>query len=220
VREFEKKLYPLVGKWLKKRQLCFKTAQNTGLIYSRADVIGVRDIGGTLTGEVETIVVEVKRGTEPFATAAGQALGYTIYANKVYLADKRETPFTQDELYIASHLGIGLIQITENKCIEVLSSPYHKPITKYNTLLLEKLALGKCQFCESFFEIGKGVNSWMYMSRKVNNAVKKWKGLIFWNWEVAKRKQELGIIKKEDTTSERRYICPDCVQYIVAPLKQ
>lgn len=219
--ELEKELYPIVSKFLKHQFLCFETAQNTGSIYSKADVIGVRDIGGYLTGEVETIIVEVKRGTQPFATAAGQTLGYAIYANKVYLADKRHESFTQDELYIASHLGIGLIQIAKNKCIEVLSSPFHKPITKYNTLLLEKLRLGKCQFCESFFEIGKGAKWLSNMSKKVDKAIEKEKGLIFWNYEVAERKRRLKIGKGHEGWSfERRYICPDCVYYILAELKQ
>jgi len=66
---------------------CFTSAANVGLQYSRADVFGVRDIGGILSGEVETICIEVKGGTEPFATACGQTLGYSVYANRVYLAD-------------------------------------------------------------------------------------------------------------------------------------
>lgn len=219
--ELEKGLYPIVSKFLKHQFLCFETAQNTGLIYSKADVIGVRDIGGVLTGEIETIIVEVKRGTEPFATAAGQTLGYTVYANKVYLADVRDKSFTQDELYIASHLGIGLLSIKKSKCIEVLSSPFYKPITKYNTLLLEKLSLSKCQLCESFFKIGKEKSSWSNTSRKVDRAIEKGKGIIFWNWQVAKRKDRLGIgTTRKGLCYERRYICPDCVSYILAPLKQ
>lgn len=209
--ELEKGLYPIVSKFLKRQFLCFQTAQNTGLRYSKADVIGVRDIGGYLTGEIETIIVEVKRGTQPFATAAGQTLGYTVYANKVYLADVRDKSFTQDELYIASHLGIGLLSIKKQKVGEVLSSPFYKPITKYNTLLLEKLNLGKCQLCESFFKIGKGKNFLSNMTKKVDRAIEKEKGIIFWNMEVAKRKGRLGIGKsREGLSYERRYICPDC----------
>jgi hypothetical protein len=56
----EKDLYPLVEKWMKRHFLCFKTAINTGLKYSRVDVLGIRDVGGDLSGEVETIVIEVK----------------------------------------------------------------------------------------------------------------------------------------------------------------
>ncbi len=50
-----------------------------------------------MSGDTETISIEVKRGSEPFATACGQALGYRIYANRVYLADKREGSFNSDQ---------------------------------------------------------------------------------------------------------------------------
>lgn len=135
---------------------CFKSATNVGLLYSRVDVLGVRDIGGSLSGDIETIVIEVKRGTEPFATASGQALGYQVYANRVYLADHRADGFAHSELEIASHLGIGLVQIRGNACREILSSPHHRPIVRMSLELVEKLALGKCLLCGTFFEIGAG----------------------------------------------------------------
>ncbi|MBI4282926.1 MAG: hypothetical protein HY663_00480, partial [Chloroflexi bacterium] len=147
----ESDLYPVVEKWLKKNHLCFKTAKNKGLDYSRIDVIGVKDVGGDLSSEVETIAVEVKRGNQPFAKASGQALAYKAYANRIYLADVRDSQFSHDEIHIASHLGIGLIQIQDHGCKEVLSSPYYKPIEKLNLILLENLALGKCQLCGCFF---------------------------------------------------------------------
>lgn len=141
----ESDLYPIVESWLRENHLCFKTARNKGLKYSRIDVIGVKDVGGDLSGEVETIAVEVKRGTEPFAKASGQALANKVYANRSYLADLRDKQFSPDEINIASHLGIGLIHIQNRECKEVLSSPYYKPIEKLNLGLLENLALGKCQ---------------------------------------------------------------------------
>src|SRR4051812_12565036 len=115
----EKTLYPMVDRWMHRHFRCFRTAVNKGLRHGRIDIIGVRDIGGDLSGEVETIAIEVKRGAFPFANGCGQALGYKTYANRVYLADKRQDSFTTDELHIASHLGIGLIQIRGNKCFEV-----------------------------------------------------------------------------------------------------
>src|SRR5690606_26168688 len=110
-RKRESDLYPVLANWMAKHFRCFKTGTNVGLRYSRADVLGVRDVGGSLSGEIETIVIEVKRGNEPFATASGQTLGYRVYANRVYLADERSAGFSQNELHIASSLGIGLIQI-------------------------------------------------------------------------------------------------------------
>lgn len=218
----ESNLYPVVEKWLRKYHLCFKTAKNKGLSYSRIDVIGVKDVGGDLSGEVETISVEVKRGTEPFATASGQALGYKVYVNRIYLADLRDKAFSPDEINIASHLGIGLIQIQNGKCKEILSSPSYKPIAKLNFLLLEKLALGKCQLCSSFFEIGDiERNRFSSLAREnVKKAIKDGKGLMFWNREVGERKNKVGIRKTENgATYERRFICPDCIYYFISRLK-
>jgi hypothetical protein len=215
----EKSLYPLVERWLKRHYRCFATGINTGLRYSRIDVVGVRDVGGDLSGEVESIVVEVKRGTEPFATASGQALGYRVYVNRIYLADYRLSPFTFDEIHIASHIGIGLIQIRARKCIEVLSSPHYKPITKLNLALMERLALGFCQICNSVFRIGEDKHHQFANLARENFklAFDKGKGLMFWNQEVANRKNRLGIRQTQDgSTYERRFICPDCVDNLLS----
>jgi hypothetical protein len=114
--------YPILAKWMKKHFQCFKIGITVGTRYSRADVVGVRDTGGANSGAVELIVIEVKRGKEPFATASGQAAGYSVYANRVYLADVRKASFTPSELGIASNLGVGLIAIVNKRPKEVLSS--------------------------------------------------------------------------------------------------
>lgn len=219
----EKTLYPTVERWLQRHFGCFQTAINKGLRHSRIDVIGVRDTGGDLSGEVETIAVEVKRGNFPFANGCGQTLGYNVYANRVYLADSRKESFTPDQIQIASHLGIGLIGINGKRCLEVISSPVYKPIQKLNLRLLEALQLGKCQLCDSVFKIGdpvKGQNRFSNLAREnVQKAVKSEKGLMFWNREVAKRKHRLRLrVSRDGTTYERRFICPDCVHYVVAQL--
>ncbi len=218
----ESDLYPIVEKWLKKSHLCFKTAINKGLKkYSIIDVTGVKDVGGDLSGEVETIAVEVKRGTEPFAKASGQTLANKVYANRIYLADIRDESFSRDEIYIASHLGIGLIQIQNKECKEVLSSPYYKPIEKLNLLLLENLRLGKCQFCGSFFEISDAEQKNRTTNEKLKKALDDEKGLRFWNREVAKRKKKLGVRNVSDDIEsfERRFICPDCIYYFFSQFK-
>jgi len=192
---------------------CFKaeTTKHTG--YSFADVVGVRDIGGELSGEVETIIIEVKRGLEPFATASGQTLGYNISANRVYLADIREKMFTQDELQIASHLGIGLIQIRNKKCTEVLSSPFYAPIQRFNLALLENLGLGLCQLCGSFSQIGTlGKLHANLANEDVKRALNEEKGLKFWNEEVSQRKDKLKVrINPQGSVYDRRFICANCV---------
>jgi len=214
----EARLYPIVEKWMKKHFQCFQTSKNTGLRHGRIDVLGVRDVGGDLSGDVETISIEVKRGTEPFATASGQALGYKIYANRVYLADVRSDSFSHEEIKIASHLGIGLIQIKHGKCTEVLTSPFYFPMTSLNLLILERLALGKCQICSSFFETGKvkemrkGFTSYV-TKENLEKALQENKGMVFWNYEVADRKEKMKIRNRGNyDTFERRYICPECVK--------
>ena len=210
----EKAYYPIVEKFLTRHYKCFRSATNEGLRHSRADVIGIRDIGGDLTGEIETIIVEVKRGAEGFATASGQAYGYTVYANMVYLADKRSNNFSQEEIQIASHIGIGLIRIDDkDRCSITLTSPYYKPLTKLNSHLLEKLRLAKCQLCASYIEIGDEKRRYTYVTKeKLQKAIDEEKGVIFWNYAVGERKEKHGIrIGKEDTVYERRFLCADCV---------
>ena len=75
-RRSEHEYYEAVERFLKKRFHCFVAAQNRGTKFGRVDVIGIRDIGGDLSGVVEIIAVEVKVGNQPFNTATGQAYGY------------------------------------------------------------------------------------------------------------------------------------------------
>lgn len=213
----EQDYYPLIATWLKKQHHCFQTGINTGLSYGRIDVVGVKDVGGQLSGEVETISVEVKRENEPFATASGQALGYKVYAHRVYLAAVREDGFSHEEITIANHLGIGLIQIKGKKPVEILSSPYYKPLTSMHLLLLERLGLGECQLCGCFFEIGSAESNFSNLTRKdIKAALENNKGLMFWNHTVGLRKKKscLWTPDKDDSVYERRYLCPDCIIYV------
>ena len=89
----EKDYYEPVGKWAKRSLGCF----DKGLRHGRIDVIGLRDAGGRLSGRAEVVAIEVKRGNAPFATSVGQAHGYSIYADRCYLADVRPTGFSEAE---------------------------------------------------------------------------------------------------------------------------
>jgi hypothetical protein len=219
-RRTESAFYPILEKWMVKHFRCSKSAINVGLQYSRVGVLGVRDIGGSLSGDIETIVIEVKRGTEPFATASGQTLGYQVYANRVYLADQRADGFAQSELEIASHLGIGLVQIRGSACREILSSPHYRPIVRMSLELVEKLALGKYQLCGTFFAIGAGRdNRFSRLTRnRIDRAILRERGLMFWSQELADRKRKRGIrTARPGWSYERRYICPECLQTVFEP---
>lgn len=220
--ENEECLYPLVANWLERSHHCFLTRINTGLKYSRIDVVGIKDVGGDLSGEIETFSVEVKNGGQPFATASGQASGYRVYANRVYLADLRENEFIDEEIAIASHLGLGLIQIKGNKCKEILTSPYYRPLTDLHLRLLEKLSLGHCRFCGCVVEIGSEKNSFSNLSREnIKKAMKGEKGLIFWNREVGYRKNRFkSDLSDKDIPYERRFICHECVGHLSSWMKE
>lgn len=215
--KLEKEYYPNVEKWLKNQYLCFETKTNIGTIKSRADVVGLRDVGGDFSGEIETIIIEVKRDKEAFATASGQAFGYTIYGNRVYLADIRNNGFTQDEIMIANHIGVGLIQIdNKNKCHEILTSPYYNPIKKFNMQLIYMMNYAKCQFCDHYFQIGNENNRTSFVAKEnIDKAIKEEKGLLFWNRSVNIRKQKIKSEKRnKELTYERRFLCNECIELL------
>jgi hypothetical protein len=42
------------------------------------------------------------------------------------------------------------------------------------------------------------------------------RGLMFWNRELAALKHKFGVRRSKDgVTFERRFICPDCVAYVL-----
>lgn len=216
----EIELYPVVERWARKRFKFFLTRTNRGLKFGRIDVLGVRDTGGDLSGEIETVAIEVKRGRTPFAVACGQTLGYRVYVNRVYLADVRDS-YSTEEMQIASNLGIGLIQIRRGNCREELSSPSYTPITKLNLELLEGVGLGRCQFCGCFFEIGEASrHRFSRLSRaNVRKALESERGLMYWNDEVSERKNRLHPRRKDGgTIFERRFICHSCIRAFFADL--
>lgn len=208
----ESDLYPRLARWLKSSYGCFATKINFGPRHSRVDVLGIRDVGGDLSGEVETIAIEVKRGGQPFGTTSGQTRGYAIYADRVYLADFRRNGFNREELDIAGALGIGLIQVTSTSCKEVLSSPRHEPISRLQLRVFEKMGYGRCCVCQSLFSIGAGEREFNFtnLSRAgISKAAEREKGLVFWNHAVGERKSAKH--RTGDVTYERRFICSDCV---------
>jgi hypothetical protein len=205
----ERRYYRKVKKWMEDRFLCFIAEINKGLRdYGIPDIVGVRDVGGDLSGDVETIIIEVKRGDDPFPKACGQTLSYNIYANRVYLADVKPNTFTPEDLQIAGHLGIGLIQIRKSGCVEVLSSPFYTPILRINLLLSESLGLARCGLCNSFFRTRDEKDSSSKVTREdLARAIRKEKGLVFWNYELADRKEKLRGLAGYG----RRFVCPGCV---------
>ncbi len=223
--DLEKELYPAVEKFVRKEFGCFATAINVGLRLGRIDVVGLRDIGGDLAGRDEMVAIEVKRGTQPFATCAGQTLGYSIFAEQCYLADYRPThDFNSDEKAIANRLGIGLIRIKSKTTMNVvLSAPTREPIDRLRTQLCERLGYSRCTVCQTLFQRGSTPTGYQYVTRQehhtgaaLRKAVAAEKGIMYWLYDSATMS---GKSNAGGVTTRRRYVCPDCVASLFAHLK-
>ena len=211
-RKGEKKYYRFVENFLKRRFGCFVTAQERGTRYGRIDVVGVRDIGGDLAGDVELIAVEVKAGNQPFSKAVGQAYSYSVCAERCYLADFRPgpRPYELGEIDIASKLGVGLLAIRRNGSIsEILASPMNDPLVPMRSVLIENLNYARCVFCGSFFRIGEDDEPWKYVSGRAQKALEDGLGYGFYLADVGERKSGKRIY-----IHEHRYICSDCVEVL------
>ena len=136
------------------------------------DLVGIKDIGGWSCGDIEVIGVEVKKAHEEkeaiahFGKQLGQALGYSLICHRVYLAGlflPNEKGFSEEQRYLANHLGVGLIEVILNKDGDdvikldiVQTSAKHNPIEHKMNSLLYKLRISKCTICGIYYENKKG----------------------------------------------------------------
>jgi len=111
-----------------------------------------------------------------------------MFANRIYLAEQRPNTFSQEEVEIAGHLGVGLIRITGTKYHKELSSPHYRPITLINLPLIERLGLGVCQLCGTVFATSQDPKRNNYSNLHKKNlikAVNDERRPMFWNYELA-----------------------------------
>jgi len=215
----EKDYYATARRWLK-RHGCFATGIDTGLAEARIDAIGIKYVGGELSGKTEVVAIEVKRDATRFGNKVGQALGYSAYADRCYLADVRPSRrgFTDAELRLASHLGVGLLTITEDSrgrlnVTEVLTAPLGSPLDELRLQVVEKLGYSECTICRSLFQRGEADPGGFsrYVSRSgrrlgaLKRAVHDERGFLYWLEESDTRNGRGTQLR------HRRYLCPDCV---------
>ena len=209
----EQDLYPWVKSWLLRNASCFDAHVNPGIVHGRLDVVGLRDVGGDLSGEAELVSVEVKTGG-PFATAAGQASGYSVYAERCYLAwllPKGEW-FSAGQAAIASALGVGLLAIRSNHRIEEVSTaPLRQPLRGLRLRLVDAMGYAECAVCKSIFKRGDKKNSRRYVKAAgkrpgaLVRAVQEEKGYMYWLREVDERQTP-----QRQFMYARRHLCADC----------
>lgn len=152
----EADLYSSVKQFIKKKPNCievFVEAGKQGI--GSVDVFGVYYVNNEKT-EIETIGVEVKIDKIPISANFGQAKGYTLFCDRVFFAsldkvDEADRRFNEDDVEIARHLGIGLIQIQRNEagylCKEVLDAPKCESMKKYYDYTLRSKKFFTCKSC-------------------------------------------------------------------------
>lgn len=219
----EKDLYLPVERFAKRTLSCWETGQERFIAdVGRLDVLGARYIGGDLSGKCEVIAIEVKPDTSRFALSAGQAHGYSVAADRCYLAVA--TPrFSAAQVMIAAHLNVGLISIKRTgrgySVDEVVTAPAAEPIEEYRLQAAERLGLASCTLCRTLFprdvdKAGdfKGVAS----ARLPGSLTRAGEGEVGLMWWLTEQSTVHGRNIGEDDTRVRRYMCPACV-YALAP---
>ena len=224
----ESDLYPAVSKWMESKSDldCSLTWTNKGVGDVRPDVIGLRHAGGHLRGEFELVIVEVKKSSKRFLTSAGQTGAYGVYADRAYLCCLRgDKPFDDDDIDIASHLGIGLVEIDGHKKVKrVLAAPARQPIPRKRQELLFSLGFVVCQICGIPFPRSGDADDrkgWGGIRREgsrsaISDAVKDEKGFNWWFYEEWVKRYS----PQTSANWNRRYMCPDCVYALFWDLGQ
>lgn len=218
----ERDFYQPAERWATRRWDLFASGIDKGLRHGRIDVVGLRDVGGRLSGGAEVIAIEVKRGTQPFMTSVGQASGYSVFADRTYLADYRPDGFTEDEIGIASRLGVGLIQISGERRFrftERITAPVREPLQGLRLQIVEKLHYSMCTSCQTFFKRGTKRSWGAHVVRAEHpgsealvKAIEEGKGIVYWLREQAERTST-----DAETVFHRRYVCHDCLAALHTP---
>lgn len=201
VQASERYYHPFVVNFLKGEKIkCFDARMGVGHGYvGYADVFGLKDIGGEFKSGVIGYSVEVKKSNSSIAKKLGQALGYSLFSHRCYLAVAEK--FEDDHIEMANRLGVGLIEINGKKCEEILTAQHHEPINDLFLSAVYNLGWARCDMCNEFFQHKK---SWTRRNPYyASNKGKVYHSRINKNYDVYY------------TTTKRRYpvsLCPDCLK--------
>ena len=157
--------------------------------------------------------VEVKLSTSNFGKLLEQALGYSLFAHKCYLAIpmRRREWFTSEQRELATRLGVGLIEIRGRRamqCAEVLSSQYHERIDALTLRALWNMNYFMCALCGTMTAARGG-----QFTTKVRDAIRNRKMLYFNKLMLDGKRIRTLMFKR---TSENRmhkttFVYPACV---------
>jgi len=220
----ESDLYEPVERWVKAHFGCFKTGINKGTDYGRVDVVGLRQVPGDLSADTEFICIEVKKGTQPFLNALGQASAYSIYGDYSYLADYRpDAPYSEEERVLAERLGIGLIRINRQLGISLVSTARRcYPVENFRLRIADQLGYVRCVMCATFFPRSDGKKNWGNLQRHIESrqrmleGIADGKGLVFWPDDASRQDVTHKVRHNDDLNYNRRFMCNTCATLFVA----
>jgi len=205
-RMSETDLYKFVERFLREELDCFDTFQKTGPKYvGYADVLGIRDVGGRLCGDIEVTAVEVKTSRYTLAKSLGQALGYSLFAHKCYLAIpmRYSKKYSPEDKEMATHLGVGLIEIRTGQCTEILTSPHHQPINSLLLKALDYVGYGRCSICGTLIKVKE---AWTKDLKYAGDT----EGTMF--YYIKKITDRPVTFSRQKEPTRFVYICHDCVR--------
>jgi hypothetical protein len=221
----ESDLYKPVERWAKRHFGCFATGVNKGTDYGRVDVVGLRQVPGDLSSDTEFICIEVKKGTQPFLNALGQASAYSIYGDYSYLAEFRPAaPFSEEERVLAERLGIGLIRINGRSEVSLISTARRcTPVENFRLRIADQLGYVRCVVCATYFPRSNGKASWGNLQRHIQSrrrmieSLAEGRGLVFWPDDASRQDVTHTVRHNSDLNYNRRFMCNTCASLFLSP---
>jgi len=113
---------------------------------AQADVIGIKDVGTQYSNDIEIAAVEVKDRKRAKVRYMTQALGYSTFAHRCYLA--MPAKLTEEDKDYAREMGVGLLRIVGDQVEEVLPAELRNPNESMMIWFMRRsLWMMKCMLC-------------------------------------------------------------------------
>lgn len=214
----EASLYKGVERFTKKSLGCQFVKQQVGTRLGKIDVAGVRELRGDFESDVEVVAIEVKEERAAFLNAIGQAVAYSVYAHRCYLAIRRRrgNSFTTEECQVAAQFGVGLIEIGSGKFSMPVTSRRFSPEDRNVLQIIHRLSLFRCSLCRAVYEDTdrSDVNQSGQIDLpgnpkyrgQLSRILKKGKHARYYLYNLHHQRDD-----QRQYVYDRRYLCQDCI---------
>lgn len=214
----ETSLYKRVEQFARDSLGCQFAKQQVGTRLGKIDIAGVRELRGDYESDAEVIAIEVKEERAAFLNAIGQAVAYSIYAHRCYLAVRRRrgNSFTDEERQVATQFGVGLIHIGSNTLSVPVTSRRFSPENRNVLQIVHRLGLFRCSLCRAVYEDvdRSDINQSGQISLDSNPAYRGQLAKILQKGKHA-RYYLYNLHEQRDDARryvyDMRYLCQDCV---------